>query len=226
MIQFKEINGQLCKMLEKPVPLTPDAQFPCLVRLIQDDSPMGRYNKWNHDYIISNAKSTAICHRFFASEKVACFDNYDGVYYAALEIIGLPVAEGSKEWALYQMQQGKFVCHQKALSISYYKPTHYVKRKVRDNCTDDMSIEVWLNGADPTGWQLYEPKEEPPFANVKVGDWVEIKVDGNPQCQKKVSEVSPCFFATGKLHFDMHGNGKDTISLPYIATRILFPSEV
>ena len=42
---FEHINGQLCIMLEKPEPLTKDAKFPCLVRLIQDDSPMGRMNK-------------------------------------------------------------------------------------------------------------------------------------------------------------------------------------
>jgi hypothetical protein len=42
-------------------------------------------------------------------------------------------------------------------------PTHYVKRKVRENCTDDMSIQVWLSGADETGWQIYkEPKIESP----------------------------------------------------------------
>ena len=28
-------------------PLTPDSKFPCIIRLIQDDTPMGRYNKYS-----------------------------------------------------------------------------------------------------------------------------------------------------------------------------------
>ncbi|MCK9436510.1 MAG: hypothetical protein M0Q12_04795, partial [Synergistaceae bacterium] len=49
MIKFKEQDGMLFRMLEEPVPLTPDAKMPVLVRLIQDDSPMGRLNKRNYD---------------------------------------------------------------------------------------------------------------------------------------------------------------------------------
>ena len=43
--RFEEHEGKLFRMLEEPVPLTPEAKMPCLVRLIQDDSPMGRNNK-------------------------------------------------------------------------------------------------------------------------------------------------------------------------------------
>lgn len=45
MIKFETINGTLWLMLDKPVPLMPDSKMPCLVRLIQDDSPMGRNNR-------------------------------------------------------------------------------------------------------------------------------------------------------------------------------------
>jgi len=45
MIKFKVQDGMLFRMLEEPVPLTPDTEMPCLVRLIQDDSPMGLHNK-------------------------------------------------------------------------------------------------------------------------------------------------------------------------------------
>ena len=80
--------------------------------------------------------------------------------------------EGTKEWALQMMKLGKCVCHVKAPSIKYHRPTHYVKRVVRENCTDDMSDAVWMKGADSTGWQLCEPKPESQY---KVGDWVEHK---------------------------------------------------
>jgi hypothetical protein len=55
MIEYKEHEGKLFRMLDKPVPLTPDSKLPCLVRLIQDDSPMGRYNNdFNRFDILGN----------------------------------------------------------------------------------------------------------------------------------------------------------------------------
>ena len=45
MINFKEHDGLLFKMLEEPVPLTDDAELPVLVRLIQDDTMLGKANK-------------------------------------------------------------------------------------------------------------------------------------------------------------------------------------
>jgi hypothetical protein len=87
------------------------------------------------------------------------------------EIIGTLVEEGSKEWALQMMKLGKCVCHVKAPSIKYHRPTHYVKRVVRENCTDDMSDAVWVKGADSTGWQIYkEPKEEPQPAKEPIAN--------------------------------------------------------
>ena len=52
MTNFKEHDGMLFKMLEENeiVPLTDDAELPVLVRLIQDDSPMGRYNQSYSEY--------------------------------------------------------------------------------------------------------------------------------------------------------------------------------
>ena len=79
--------------------------------------------------------------------------------------------KGTKEWALQMMKLGKCVCHVKAPSIKYHRPTHYVKRVVRENCTDDMSDAVWMEGADTTGWQIHEE----PKPQYKVGDWVEIE---------------------------------------------------
>lgn len=42
---YKEVNGVTYTMLETPEPLTMETKLPCLVRLIQDDSPMGTSNK-------------------------------------------------------------------------------------------------------------------------------------------------------------------------------------
>jgi len=65
---------------------------------------------------------------------------------------------GTKEWAVYQMQRGEKVFHSKAKTLIYDKPSHYVRRFRLDKHLDDMSLEIWLNGADPTGWEIYQPK--------------------------------------------------------------------
>ena len=114
-----------------------------------------------------------------------------------LEIIGTLVKEGSKEWALYQMMQGEWVCHTKAPSIKYSMPTHYVKRKVREDYADDMSIQVWLSRADDTGWQIYEPKPEPLLANAKVGDLCKTDLDEWIQIDNTSEPPSPILY-----HFD------------------------
>ena len=190
MIKFKEHDGLLFKMLDKPVPLTPDAEMPCIIAPIQDDSPMGRYVKqcWGHDKLFMREYTICNINADMAAKVGVAKDTPLSIYM--FEIIGTLVKEGSAEWALYQMMQGKCVCHVKAPSIKYHKPTHYVKRVVRENCTDDMSDAVWMKGADHTGWQLYEPKPE--SENIihgyipadmrlkyihlfKVGDWVEHK---------------------------------------------------
>ena len=109
MIKFKEQDGMLFKMLDKPVPLTKDAEMPCIIAPIQDDSPMGRYVKqcWGHD-------------KLFMREYTICNINADmaakvGVAKSTplsihmFEIIGTLVEEGSADWALYQMMNGEKV---------------------------------------------------------------------------------------------------------------------
>ena len=177
MINFKEHDGLLFKMLDKPVPLTKDAEMPCIIAPIQDDSPMGRYVKqcWGHD-------------KLFMREYTICNINADmaakvGVAKSTplsihmFEIIGTLVEEGSADWALYQMMQGEKICHHKSPSIVYCKHAGDIRRQVRYNCVDYMSASAWLNGADNTGWQIYEePKPEPIFTTGdKVTDGV---IDG------------------------------------------------
>lgn len=164
--RLETINGKLCIMLEKPIPLTKEAKFPCIVRLIQDDSPMGRYNKWNWEGLTELTHIRELIG--LPDDTIPCIECDDDEHISHYEILGYPVEEGSHWWALYHMQSGNAVCHTKAPSIKYSMPTHYVKRKVRENCTDDMSIQVWLSGADKDGWQLYK-EPEPQY---KVGDWV------------------------------------------------------
>ena len=191
MTNFKEQDGMLFKMLEEPTPLTPDAEMPCLVRLIQDDSPMGKHNKDLHGFDPERL-TPKICTEVVDINDLsdpnrgsARCDGFMSIQYYRYELIGTHAKAGTKEWALQMMNLGKCVCHVKAPSIKYHRPTHshYVKRVVRENCTDDMSDAVWMEGADPTGWQIYEHEQPKPLlADAQVGDlcrrrdgkWVQI----------------------------------------------------
>ncbi len=183
MIKFKEQDGLLFRMLEEPTPLTPDAKMPVLVRLIQDDSPMGMYNKKHRDTIYG------IRLKCFLHPIIAVFIDNDNIVnaqsweYYRYEIIGTPVKEGSPDWAWYQMMQGEKICHKKFPSIMYCESDYGIMRKeMRYNYVECyMSVLAWLNRAYDNGWQIYhEPK--PLLADAKVGDlcqrrdgkWVQI----------------------------------------------------
>jgi len=94
MIKFEEHDGMLFKMLEEPVPLTPDAKMPVLVRLIQDDSPMGRLNKRNYDESLNKIE----CATGYNKMLKMPFNNMPFAI-EKFEIIGTFVKEGSAEWA-------------------------------------------------------------------------------------------------------------------------------
>ena len=132
---------------------------------------MGRYVKqcWGHDEAFMREYTICSINADMAA-KVG-FPKDTPLSIHMFEIIGTPVKESSADWALYQMMQGECVCHVKAPSIKYHRSTHYVKRVVMENCTDDMSDAVWMEGADPTGWQIYKKPEHE--SQYKVGDWVE-----------------------------------------------------
>lgn len=190
MIKFDTINGTLCRMVE-PEPLTDKSQFPCVVRLIQDDSPMGRYNR--NTWLTSQLQEIQICKKLIAY----CVNELVDNEFYHFEIIGHPVEEGSAEWALWQMEQGKKVCHKSYMM----KTTHCA---INDESqvvifTTPYSVanggdvvchaNEWLDhrqygcGVDErTGWQLYEPEPEPESKppDFKVGDWVEYS-DGTLQ---------------------------------------------
>lgn len=171
MINFKEHDGMLFKMLEEPTPLTSDAGMPCLVRLIQDDSPMGRFNKLmdftnqhlDMKYVADKVSSYGIYTKI-PIMPINCLANY--------EIIGTFVEEGSADWAAWRMMEGDKVT-KGHLEHTYW---HYDARP-HLQCISEyicgtlqimVSPEIWIKTADKDGWQIYkEPKHEPQY---KVGD--------------------------------------------------------
>ena len=187
MIRFEEHEGQLFRMLEEPVPLTTDAKLPCLVRLIQDDSPMGRYNRdaayfdvTGKLFIAQKIKENPLYRNtLHAYEKRSISHDYCIASIHQLEIIGYPVVEGSKEWALYQIKSGKKVVKEgdgELYGDSFYKNRLFylngydcLVTKNAIGFIDPCSEEEFLN-LDETGWQLYKEPEQPKY---KVGDWVE-----------------------------------------------------
>jgi len=94
MIKFEEHDGLIFKMLDKPVPLTTDAEMPCLVRLIQDDSRMGMFNR---DTKPSRLSDFYLVARIVSNNIVV--DEFMESDYSRFEIIGTLVKEGSAEWA-------------------------------------------------------------------------------------------------------------------------------
>ena len=133
MIRFEERDNQLSRMLEKPVPLTPDAKMPCLIRLIQDDSPMGRYNKAYSEYkygVKLGCCLLPIIATHIGKNGVVNDIEWDINRY---EIIGYPVADGSKEWPLYQMMQGEKVCN----------PQLAKSKAARLGCDDEIFNTYW-----------------------------------------------------------------------------------
>ena len=163
MIKYETINGKLCRMVE-PEPLTDKAQFPCVVRLIQDETMLGKAN-------------IRACHPETLASKRICSELtddglfMDGNYTYRYEIIGYPVEEGSAEWALYQIRSGKKVVKEGG-GERYYSSLYknrlfylngygYFVTKNAIGLIDPCSEEEFL-GLDETGWQLYtEPKSEP-----------------------------------------------------------------
>jgi hypothetical protein len=193
MIKFEEHEGQLFRMLDKPVPLTPDAEMPCIVRLIQDDSPMGKYNQ--------DAAYFDVIGKLFVAQKIKENPFYSNTLHAyeknslnqdyciasihTLEIIGYPVIEGSNEWALYHAMNGKIVTMD---DCGIYKIQNGKLWECFPNDSNEWRVVAddgygyWLEYIhDNTGWQLYkEPKPEPKplLADAKVGDLVKRR-DGH-----------------------------------------------
>ena len=144
--RFEQIDGNLCLMLEQPILLTPDAKFPCVVRLIQDDSPMGRYNKWNcPNKVLADCVILNTC----PEETVLHKDVHRHI--SKWEVLGYPVEDGSEEWAWYQLKHGNPVSNKQLFIGGGY---------IRDTDSDlEPFCKMWNK---PDGWQLYEPEQKKP----------------------------------------------------------------
>jgi len=180
MIKFEEHEGKLFRMLDKPVPLTKDAKMPCLIRLIQDDSPMGRANMLlNRTARFLDMTYTAISVGYYSVESAT--HELPTCCHAVYEIIGYPVADGSEEWALYQMIQGETVCQINSRTKRYYD-AGYVRCLYRDNAEMKtpprkcpicglehfLTADEFLKYFDGTmDWQIY--KEQPSEVVVEIG---------------------------------------------------------
>jgi len=159
------INNTLCRVVE-PEPLTETATFPCVVRLIQDDSPMGRYNLKLRNTTLEPLVVTGIAKDIGVVTHLVPHPHFSCECY---EIIGYPVEEGSAEWRNYQLRNGKCVFRPK--DSEYYQAGgqgRIIGRLVSNGeFNSTWNVDTFMRD-DSDGWQLYE--EPAPF---KVGDWVE-----------------------------------------------------
>jgi hypothetical protein len=220
MIRFETINDTLCRMVE-PEPLTPDSQFPCLARLIQDDSQMGKYNRRLRDTALEPLLVLGLDKN---SEVVSHNNPRPSFYPECYEIIGYPVVEGSHYWALYQMMQGKWVvcdglhppCHLHANMVTWMVSEFPARWEVQSH--DKWVLYCVAN----TGWQLYEPKpaKEPEIvahkqhANCLVcGKEIEGLLDGHATVSIKRYSISSLYESTYS-----HYCGKCFLELGFDAT--------
>ena len=178
MSKFKEYDGMLFRMLDKPVPLKENDEN-VLVQFITHGI-IGEYVM--EHWLDCNQKNVPIYVEDVDSDgdvTVWIDENRNSHHccpFPMFEIIGTPVKEGSAEWALYQMIQGEKVT-KGHLEHTYW---HYDARP-HLQCISEyicgtlqimVSPEIWIKTADKDGWQLYDPKPEPQY---KAGDFVEIR---------------------------------------------------
>ena len=150
-IKFETINGQLCRMVE-PEPLMLEATFPCLVVMVQRDK-YGRITMPRE--IMTIVTGVSKC-RILCDGKVLDSNYW---HYSWFEIIGYPVVEGSEDWALYQMMQGKIVCAAFGKGKYFYKDD----RVFIENRSYDPMLWISLQKDIGVTWRIHEPepKESP-----------------------------------------------------------------
>ena len=189
-MKFEEHEGKLFRMLEEPVPLTTDAKLPCLVRLIQDDSRMGMFNR---DTKPSRLSDFYLAARIVSNNIVV--DEFMESDYNRFEIIGYPVEEGSAEWMIYQAMQGR-----KGIHPDITRPVHYDGECMTmdgDEKSIRMAPSLFISSY-PSGWQIYkEPEPKPLLADAKVGDLCKTDLDEWIQIDDTFERPSPILY-----HFD------------------------
>ena len=176
MIKFEEHDGMLFKMLDEPTPLTPDAEVPCLVRFRMPFLERFRGKHEEMAYFCDAIKKSQLYgNRLYAydTRRVGCIAEP-----RELEIIGYPVADGSAEWRNYQLVQGKCVYHPG--DSEYYQASgqgRIIGKIIENNEFNSTWNSDTFMRDDSDGWQLYEPKPEPP----KEPDYVICKRCGGSQ---------------------------------------------
>jgi hypothetical protein len=206
--KFEKHNDMLFRILDEPVPLTDDAELPVLVRLIQDDTMLGKANK-------------NIYHPNTLAKKIICSKLTDGGlflggnYAYRYEIIGTFVKEGSADWAWHMMQEGYKTKHCESTSQRFYairKGNNYCA--FYDNEWKEVDINTrriycefieYAKAFPGYGWRILKEHEQPKpeseniihhipadmhlkyfhLCKFKVGDWVEFIDAGGHKSQGK-----------------------------------------
>ncbi len=169
------------------------------------------------------------------------FKEHDGMLFKLIET-PFPVAEGSKEWALYRLMQGDIVMGQYWGDDAIVTPTskgwHEVIRVDLYGKRRGMPItdNDFLFHAEKDGWQIYkEPKPEQPKPKYQVGDWVEVEETATGEIEHHTVErintfcpVSPDYLVDDVW---FNHDGMEIVPLDWMfsrkrITRKLSPSEV
>lgn len=199
--KFQTINNTLCRMVE-PEPLTDKVKFPVVVEI------------FGKQHILQDKYQGFIPVVFGATYMDMSLNQAPFLCYLAAQIIGYPVVDGSAEWALYQMMQGKDIIHGAAKSFRRLDTFSETEIRVSDaegEVLQIVSFDKFLAEASPTGWQLYEPK--PLLADAKVGDLCKTDLDEWIQIDDTSEPPSPILY-----HFDRPFNGNIIYTEP-LATK-------
>ena len=235
MIKFEEHDGKLFRMLEEPVPLTPDAEMPCLVRLIQDDSPMGRLNLYAYD---AKELTPKICTEVIGVNDLSDYnrgsvrcDGFISCQHYHYELIGTFVEDGSKDWALYQMMQGEKVTFLDYPNRILRLVNGYIQDSINDGFWNRKSGDEFLSYASSPGWQIYK-EHEPSKPKYRVGDSVICEYHRSPLPKQisyeRVIDVDDVTVITQSQNgnvcvYDINGNHGDING--WHIDRVISPSE-
>lgn len=200
---FNKINGNLYMELEKPVPLTEDSfikfnkhDLGCVVRLIQDDTQMGRFNKL---HLIKECLEPIKCMTGIDKFCQATLDSFARTYVGhsiyCYEIIGYLVKPNSTEWGLYQMMEGKKIANERWAGNRIHCTTYcYLDGNMCrfDGLSKGVAIHIseFLVGVIKDGWEIYEPKPEPKPSPKDVK--VKITLEGTVS-QDSILKKAECF---------------------------------
>ena len=162
MIKFKEQDGKLFRILDKPVPLRENDEN-VLVRFIKH-GVIGEYvrehwldcNQKNVPIYIDDVDSDGDVTIWIDEKR----NEHHCCPFPMFEIIGTLVKEGSEEWGEYQTQQGVVVRHKDGCVV----------RPEYDSPSRAAIFEHY-----PTGWQIYE-EPKPLLADTGIGDIVKTNL--------------------------------------------------